>query len=121
MANTRYYNVDISGVTISNLSLTKMTSSLIQITGTNFVQNFNGSFSYSGGYISGGTLTSMTTYIAGQKVEEVTGLSADAYQAFDAIAYGTVDDFFGLLYQVRIPSPVPIGMTSSMVILAMTR
>jgi Ca2+-binding RTX toxin-like protein len=91
-----YKSTDMLGQLGSNAlanygSITIANNSQIQIAYNGEIFNIYGSFSYSGGYLTGGTFTSLTYIVNGSKYFELSGGSWTLQSFIDAAPY--IDDF----------------------------
>lgn len=67
-------------------------------------QDYTGTFTYSNGVLSGGTLTGLSTFsranpsLSYTQESEVTGINVDAVQAFQRLTNADVDAFYSFIY-----------------------
>ena len=99
-------SVDMSNPLVWYGSVTVATSSQIQVSdGINLV-NYYGSFTYFGGYLSGGTITSATYAYYGSQFYSISGVNASA---ITALGYLNNGDGVGLLSYVLSGNDVVNG------------
>ena len=95
---TAYYSVNMETAQTWYGNVTVASSSQIQITLGGYVQNYYGNFTYSGNYLSGGTITSSNYYEFGTKVYQITGSNYNALTVANYIDYGNITGLFNYIF-----------------------
>lgn len=95
---TAYYSVNMDNSQVWYGSVTKATSNQIQVTSGSYVQNYYGSFTYSGNYLTGGTVTSTNFYVSGTKIYQITGGSFNAVTVANYAFSGNVQASLGYIF-----------------------
>lgn len=91
-------NMDAGSSLVAYGDVTVATSMHIRVTSGSYVQNYYGSFTYSGQYLSGGSVTGSDFYASGIKLYELSGGPYNALTVMSYLGAGNVSGLFNYIF-----------------------